>query len=211
MSDQSQEKILAKKREKEDCALSESASVYIPLKKNRDEDFTRVRKHLIKNFALNKIAFLKAELQTGVFSTIFINKFFEEEYHAILHWLLIGSDNTSSFQFVLDTFTPQALKGKLRENNFSFLGDVLNARAGMEELGLLTMEKRALDCERFKLLIKIDPDGIHEFMKEKETASFMKESIMEDYETAKKELNIKAKDGKISPSMQSPKQSPKLF
>lgn len=191
MSDQLQEETFGhQKREREsDGAIEESIPAYIPLKKHRSNDFASIRRYLIKKLSRGELKTLETELQSGGFSKSFIAKFFEKEYHKILHWLLVGSENTSSFQFVLNTFTTEAIKNKLRENNFSFLIDVLDARAGMEEIGLLTIQERKLGQERFKLLLQIDPEGIQDFMNVNKEAKFMKPSTWEDYQAALQAYN----------------------
>lgn len=189
------------KRDREEAtALWQLTPVYIPFKKQKGDDFARVRRHLIKKFSRNEVKTLQVELEAGGFSKDYIAKFFEEEHHAILHWLLIGSENTSSFQFILDTFTPEAIKNKLRKDNFSFLADVLDGRSIMERLGVLSPQNRMLDCERLKLLLQIDPDGMQEFMERNRAASFMKPSTWEDYEMALQSYNATKRHGVIPPT-----------
>lgn len=177
MGDQLQEKSDERqKREREEVVtLWGAVPVYTPLKKRKGDDFVRVRRHIIKKLSRNEVKILQEELQAGNFSMDYVTKFFEEEYHAILSWLLIGSENTSSFQF-LDTFTPEAIKRKLRESNFSLLVRSMYGRAGMEELGHLTIQERILDCERFELLLRVDFDGIQDFMEKNKKAPFMSQA-----------------------------------
>ena len=190
MSDELQEKPdELRKRAIEEVSAAVTSSTYTPLKKKKNDDFASIRRHIIKKLSRNEIDLLKIELQSGGFSKDFIIKFFEEEYLEILHWLLIGSKNSDSSKFIVDTFTPAAIKCKLREDNFSFLARFLNGRAGLEELRLLLPQKRGLDRERFELLLRIDPDGIQEFMEKNKTAKIMKPSTWQDYEIALQTYN----------------------
>lgn len=189
------------KREREEVVtLWGAVPVYTPLKKQKGDDFASARKQLIKKLSRNEVKTLQEELQAGNFSIDYITKFFEEEYHAILSWLLIGSENTSSFQFILDAFTPEAIKRKLRESNFSLLVRSMYGRAGMEELGHLTTRERILDRKRFELLLRVDFDGIQDFMKRNKTATFMKPSTWEDYEIALQSYNATKRQGAIPPT-----------
>ncbi len=156
--------------------------VYTPLKKSTGTSFARLRKQLIKKLESNDLETLEKEIKS--FSEQLIIQFFETEYPAIFHWLLTISSNTSSFEFVLKMFPLDIFQEKFRENNFLFLTSFLNSRAGMDSLGLLSSEMRALDIERFKLLLKIDPEGIKSFMEKNKEARFMSPSTYQDYEAA---------------------------
>ncbi len=153
---------------------------YTPLKKTMDDSFQYLRQQLIKKLKRNDLKTLEKEIKSR--SDQFIIQFFEAEYSAIFYWLLISSTNTSSFELILNMFPRDIFQEKLRENDFLFLTNFLNSRAGMESLGLLSSDMRKLDVERFKLLFKIDSEGIKDFMKKNKEARFMKPSIWEDYE-----------------------------
>ena len=194
----------AQKREREDSLLK-SNKEYTPLKKTRAElAYSKTKNHLLKKFKENQIEQLEQEFITTAPEKSFIEDFFKQESHAIIHWLLISSSNNRSFEFISTVIPHDIFKYKLRDEKFALLRRTLSGRAYIEEQQGLTMQERELDRDRFGFLIKIDPDGIEEFMEKNKNEFFMKQSILEDYEMAKK-------DGKPSPSISSPKQSPKPF
>ena len=51
----------------------------------------------------------------------------------------------------------------------------------MSRVGLLTENERELNKDRFRVLLKIDPEGVQDFMERNENANFMKSSALEDY------------------------------
>jgi hypothetical protein len=155
------------------------SSSYTPLK-DSSRDPARLKRHFMKMLKNNQLEDLKRQIEVSGFPPQLINDFFEKEYHSIFNWLLMDSANDNSFQFILNLFSPEALKNKL-ENSFSFLVKFLNGRAGMEELGLLTPELRELDKQRFRLLLTIDPQGIKDFMERNQNSKFMKPKTWLDY------------------------------
>ena len=145
-------------------------------------DFTYVRKYLLRRFAKNDIDRLNEDLQNFKMSTDSIYKFFDSEINEIVEWVLIYSKNNQSFKFIYDNCPHEIFQKGLRNNDFSTLKMVLEARRAEEKMGFLTFEKRREDCERLKLLIQIDPKGMELFMQKWNNAPFMGKSILEDYE-----------------------------
>jgi len=163
--------------------------VYTPYKEGKSKDFTNLRKGLLKLLEINDLNTLKQEFLNRNFSKKHLSEFFEQEHQKILDWLLLDSTSNECFQFIVDTFSGEAIQHKLKEDNFFLLRRFLNRRAAVEEvLGFtgdgLTVDKRELDVQRFQLLLKVDPTGIKDFMEKNQKESFMKTSTLEDYKKA---------------------------
>jgi hypothetical protein len=159
---------------------------YTPLKKSKNFELAAIRRYLIKNLKADQVEAVEKEFKARGFSDQFLSDFLEQEHREIFSWLLIESLNTRSFQFILNTFSREALQRKLKETNFSSLNIFLKERAALEGLGLLSQEKRNLDVEKFKLLFAIDPEGTQHFIKEAndKRENFIKPSLLEDYSIA---------------------------
>jgi hypothetical protein len=188
-NDQLQKKPAVLKRVLDENASDSAAIEYTPLKKSTGFSFVHLRKELVKKLDNNDLATLEATFKQ--FLPKIVAQFFEAEYPAIFHWLLIDSGNADAFEFLFNQFSKEIWKDRLRENNFLFLTSFLNSRAGMASLGLLSPQTLALDVERFKILLTIDAEGVISFMEKNKEACFVKPS-WQSYESALKSCNFMA-------------------
>ena len=152
-------------------------------------DLHDICKHMIRRFKKNEIDRLEEDLATYNIKNDFLQKFFEEEIYEIFIWILICSKNNKSFQFLYNRCPGDIFKKRLRKDDYSILKNFLMGRSAEEDLGRLTSENKMLDAERLKLLIKIDSEGMEDFMMKWKNSRVFGKGILEDYERCSKIIN----------------------
>ena len=91
--------------------------------------------------------------------------FFKKEGPNLLMYATLYWRNPEHLRFICEHVPENLLRDVLRADNYSNIEGLLLGHTGMEKMGLLDEARINEGREKLKLLMKIDPEGLEEYMK----------------------------------------------
>ncbi len=162
---------------------SVASVVYTPLK-NKPLNPLKMRKHICEQLRTHQYDKLQQEIIKYNLDTKDLAEFFYKEGSPILYSPVAFAVDNRALMFLYKNIPIGALKKALSNDDFSMLKAFLRAESGLEKSVAIDISKRRTRIERFSLLLKIDAEGVSNFMKESGDKPYITEKIKQDFITA---------------------------
>ena len=106
-----------------------------------------------------------------------------------LHW-----SAPASLRFICEHIPKDLLKETLRMNNYSNIEGFLRAHTGLEKKRLIDETRLEERREKLRLLLKVDPEGLEEYMKSEHFQTQFSTGVKASFQAAVEECKV----GKLS-------------
>lgn len=93
-----------------------------------------------------------------------IKKFFEREGETILHWALIGAEQSQSMSFIVSNIPNELILDTLEKNNYSLVRTFLLGENGIEKYRKSNEDDLKCREEKLKLLLNVAPQPIKKIL-----------------------------------------------
>lgn len=159
--------------------------VIVYLKQDKYEDLTH---------ALSEKGFLQEDK---------LRKFFLKKGVPILSWALNTASSGRPLRFLAgeNSCVPKdILPTVLQERDFTALCTFLRTQAGMEDDQTCTLETKALQIEKFKILLQVDSAAMEGFMqKNSNNPHLLTKTIQDNFEQAREQLKEDSARAELRP------------
>lgn len=160
-----------------------TGKVFIPLSEASlaSLNYADIKKRVLKRFSNHEYAQLEQDLLSYRFNKSFISDFFRQEGFTILRFALIDSLDTRPMEFLCKNVPLDVLRDILSSQDYDVLKSFLMTQAGLEDLGWYDASVKERQIEKFKYLLKIDQEGIRDFMEKNQQERYMTDNIKENF------------------------------
>jgi hypothetical protein len=150
---------------------------------------------IMDRFRKEEYVELKQDLFSYNLGVDFVDDFFIKHGGSILNWTVIASPSERPLKFLFENVQSEILQKILSADDCLILKNFLIGQSGLEKLKMYSSKTEATQIEKFKFLLKIDPDAVQTFMRESIEKGSVTENIRNNYAQA---LNFHNNDQKIS-------------